>query len=76
MLTGVDYHETFSPIAKMTTNRLLIAVAAAKNRNLDQLDVSNVFLHVDLDEEVYMDLPQGLHTEKPNQICCLRKSLY
>ena len=64
------------PIAKITTINLLITVVIAKNWHLDQLDVNNVVLHGDLDEEVYMDLPQGLHIEKPNQVCRLKKSLY
>ena len=73
---GLDYFDTYSPVAKLTTVRTVIALASINHWHTHELDVSNAFLHGDLQEDVYMLVPQGITTSKPNQVCMLLKSLY
>ncbi|KAK1423780.1 hypothetical protein QVD17_19088 [Tagetes erecta] len=68
---GVDFHDTFAPLAKLVTVRTLITVATKKNWIIQQFDVNNAFLHGDLEEEVYMKIPQGFSKENETRVCRL-----
>lgn len=74
----VDYYEMFAPIVKMNIILMLLWVAAIKEQNLHQLDINNVFLHGDLHEKIYMEIPQGSHTSNhdKNLVYRLKKSFY
>ncbi|RAN69418.1 reverse transcriptase domain-containing protein, partial [Bacillus sp. SRB_331] len=73
---GVDYNETFSPVAHLSSVRLIFALAASTNLKLRQLDVVGAFLQADLHEEIYMKQPTRFSTGDPSQVCRLKKSLY
>jgi Reverse transcriptase (RNA-dependent DNA polymerase) len=73
----IDYDETFASIAKMSTVRTLISMVVNGGWKLYQLDVKNIFLHGNLMEEVYMEIPPGFGTAQTvGKVCKLKKSLY
>ncbi|GJU08559.1 retrotransposon protein, putative, ty1-copia subclass [Tanacetum coccineum] len=74
---GVDYEETFSPVAYIRAIRILIAIAAYYDYEIWQMDVKTAFLNGHLSEEVYMEQPEGFVNPKyPNHVCKLKRSIY
>ncbi|CAI7870664.1 unnamed protein product [Closterium sp. NIES-53] len=72
---GRDFTETFAPVSRHTSLRILLAVAAMKKKKLRQIDVANAFLYAPVDAEIFVELPHSSHGES-NQVCQLLKSLY
>ncbi|KAK9087507.1 hypothetical protein Syun_029901 [Stephania yunnanensis] len=75
-IEGVDYTDSFSPVAKNVTVRIVLSLAVARDWPLHQLDVNNAFLHGYIDEDVYMKPPDGYNLASPNQVRKLQRSLY
>lgn len=75
-IEGIDYFETFAPVARLTTFRLLIAVASMNNWEIHQSDVSNAYLNGELSEEIFMHQPPKMDVGELSQVCKLKKSLY
>ena len=74
---GIDYKETFSPILRKDSFRIIMALVAHYDLELHQMDVKTVFLNGDLEENVYMDQPMGFSVEgKEHMVCKLKKSIY
>jgi hypothetical protein len=71
---GIDYFEVFANTGKYKTLRIALGIAAARDLELRQLDVPQAFTQAELDEDVYMEMPQGF--EVPGMVCHLKKSLY
>jgi hypothetical protein len=74
---GEDFFDTYSPVARLTTIRSLIVVTASYGLIIHQMDVKTAFLNGELDEEIYMDQPEGFIADgQENKVCMLIKSLY
>ena len=74
---GIDYEDTFAPVAKLNAIRVLIALATKHNWNIHQLDVKYAFLNGDLKEEVYLVQLEGFVKQgQEHLVCRLRKTLY
>ncbi|GJS49253.1 retrotransposon protein, putative, ty1-copia subclass, partial [Tanacetum coccineum] len=76
-LYGVDYEETFSPVADIRAIRILISIAAYYNYEIWQMDVKTAFLNGYLDEDIYMVQPEGfVDPNHPRKVCKLKRSIY
>ncbi|PKU74273.1 Retrovirus-related Pol polyprotein from transposon TNT 1-94 [Dendrobium catenatum] len=74
---GINYQDTFSPVAKLPTIRILFTVALFHNWPVQQLDVANAFLHGDITETVFMRQPKGFEdATNPSHVCRLHKAIY
>ncbi|KAG8493315.1 hypothetical protein CXB51_010698 [Gossypium anomalum] len=74
---GVDFEEIFSPVVKMSSIRTILSLAACYDLEVEQMDVKTAFLHGDLEEELYMEQPEGFVAQgKEDYVCRLKKSLY
>ncbi|KAJ9560493.1 hypothetical protein OSB04_005653 [Centaurea solstitialis] len=74
---GIDYDETFSPVAMLKSIRILMAISAYFNYEIWQMDVKTAFLNGKLTEDVYMEQPEGfIDPKNPNKVCKLLKSIY
>jgi hypothetical protein len=76
-IEGLDFHETFAPVARLESIRMFLAYACHKQFKVYQMDVKSYFLNGDLKEEVYMEQPEGFQlSNNPYFVCKLKKFLY
>jgi hypothetical protein len=76
-IEGVDFEETFSLVARLEAIRMFLAFACYKNFKIYQMDVKSTFLNGNLEEEVYIEQPEGFQlSEDGDYVCKLKKSLY
>ena len=73
---GIDYAETFSPIVRHSTIRLVLAHVVSSRWSIRQIDINNAFLNGDLQECVFMQQPPGFNTTTPHLVCQLNKAIY
>ena len=76
-MEGIDFEETFAPVARLEAIRMFLAFSCYKNFKVYQMDVKSTFLNGKLEEEVYIEQPECfLLSENRNYVCKLKKALY
>jgi len=76
-IEGIDFEETFSPVERIEVVRLFLAFATFKDFKVYQMDVKSAFLNGDLEEEVYIEQPDGFQfSDHGDMVCKLKKALY
>ena len=74
---GIDYDETYSPVFKLTSLRILLSIGAMLDLEIHQMDVKTAFLNGEIDTDIYIDQPEGFrHPKHPQHVCKLQKGLY
>lgn len=74
-IQGVDFNETFAPVVRYSTLKLLFAIGNEIDMDIEHLDVSTAFLNSKLDEQIYMEQPSGFEKDNANKVCLLKKSI-
>ncbi len=73
-LYGIDFFETFAPVVEMTTVRTILALVACADLECEQVDVVTAFLYGDLEEDIFMEVPDGFKNQnRANMVCKLQK---
>ena len=73
---GVDYTDTYSPTVRNESIRMMVTAASSGGMHMEQLDVTTAFLYANLNEEVYLEIPEGMFDEPmPGKVLRLRKAL-
>ena len=76
-IPGLDFDETFSPVARFESLRLLLALATLEDWHIHQMDVKSAFLNGELEEEIFMEQPKGFVVAgQEARVCCLKKAIY
>jgi hypothetical protein len=73
---GIDFNETFAPVLRPESLRFILSFSSANNFIADNMDVKTAFLYGDLDEEVYMEIPEGYDIDRKKKVFKLKKSIY
>lgn len=73
---GIDYGETFSPVVRYDSVRTISAIAAAEDMEMMQFDIKTAFLNGDLEEKIFIEVPEGMNNANGERVCRLKKSLY
>ena len=73
---GIDYYETFAPVIRHDSLRILFAIINTYDLELIQCDIETAYLYGELEEEIYMEYPEGIEKKNPNSVLRLKKGLY